>query len=284
MKILRKSIYALALSTFFFASCEKEEVSNNDTVSTEASQVVEISPRELSVDIEQLEAFRNLQIDGEIGGRMVTKSGFSFANPGTGINYRVQGVGYRYTSSGEIYYTTAEVGIRVSGNGFTAGGGSLVVGDKTINLDYVFCANVDMSAFPSVFEFPGDGFSTLIGLSGSFEDYDPESEEMPIQQIVYFIVYDNNAQGSYDVIDLDLDSEEEETPSNIAFAMVVDFEDGGMYFSSDGTLNVNGGSIEFNGQMFDFTQFFIGGEADFDEDSNYSIEEVSAVGTLNCGG
>ena len=282
MKILRKSIYALALSTFFFASCEKEEVSNNDTATTETSQQVEISPRELNVDIEQLEAFRNLQIDGEIGGRMITKSGFSFANPSTGINYRVQGVGYRYTSSGEIYYTTAQVGIRVSGNGFTAGGGSLVVGDKTISLDYVFCANVDMSAFPSLFEFPGDGFSTLIGLSGNFEDYDPESEEMPIQQIVYFVVYDNNASGSYDVLDLDLDSEE--VPSNIAYAVVVDFEDAGMYLSSDGSLNVNGGSIEFNGQMFDFTQFFDGGEANFDEDGNFTIEEVSAVGTLNCGG
>lgn len=283
MKILKKSLFALALSTFFFTSCEKEELSENSSVNTSESANATVSAEEINIDLDKLQAFRNLQIDGEIGG-FKTKSGFSFANPNSGINYRVQAIGYRYTSTGEVYYSTAQVGIRVSGNGFTAGGGDLVVGSKTISLDYVFCANVDLSAFPSFFDIPGEGFSTLIGISGNFDNYDPESEEMPLQQLVYFVVFDNNAQGTYDVLSLDFDDEEDDIPSNIAYAIVVDLEDGGFYMSSDGTLNVSGGSIGFQGEMLDFTDIFGEDGLNQDEDGNVSFDTVDAVGTLNCGG
>ena len=216
------------------------------------------------------------------------KMGFSFSDPVDGWNFG---------SSSNITFTQNQnggsvifIGSPTSGGGGNAGG-TVVAGNTTLDIAYSFCFTVDEEALGV--DFTGldtdlDGVSGVIGISGDFDallngdiDEDADVTDYFYGYAMYY-VYDDEANGSYDILNwFDDVNEDPDDLADHGFSFVFDFQEFDIYFSSEGSMNVSGGDMSFNGSYFGLIGFF---EAliDGDDPSDASFQEVEGFGQMGC--
>ena len=209
---------------------------------------------------------------------------FTFSTlPSDGINFA--------TSNGGQWVWTEEGGLVVitdPEDGIGGGGGSVGAGNTNLDIDFAVCFAFDEDAIGAdLFSTGIEQVAGVIGIAGDFEalqngDFEEGDDLFQyFHGFAYYLVYTEQlADQSYDVLNWvdDLDEDEEDL-QNFAFAFVVNFQDdGGIYISKDGTLTVNGGSMDFNGHYY-----AIEGVGFFDdEDDDATFSEVSGYGMMGC--
>ncbi|MBX2982091.1 MAG: hypothetical protein KF843_05450 [Flavobacteriales bacterium] len=210
---------------------------------------------------------------------------FSFTTaPADGINFA--------TSNGGQWVWTEDGGMVVLTGpqaGLGAGGGLISAGNTTLDINIAVCFAVGEDALGGGLFGPDMGeVAGVIGISGDIDalmNGDFSEDEDPFQFFhgfaYYFVYADQLSDTSYDVLNWveDLDQPEDEL-ENFSFAFIISFQnDGGIYLSKEGSINVSGGTMEFNGQyyavegvgFFDDTQ---------EEDASYSV--VNGYGAMGC--
>ena len=273
-----KKLFLIALLfCIVIVSCNKSKIVNvtktEKLVLTQDQQkTLEDAFKRIPMIIKIKDEKNNRFVDFNVRDRTVMfNKSWSFSNPQSNTIYAQDGYFVVYVSS-----STFDFGSSSATYSVTAGNTSLNV--KTI------CLSVDASAYAAMFQsqtgqLPIDGISAVMGLdadfallqnasSANFGDY--------FHGLAYYLVYDFGASGSYNVFDWT-----GSTPLGNAdgFAMVFGFEQnnfGGFYFSKDGTLNVSGGDMAFNGNYW-------GIEADFTTLTTTSaFDTFSGSGTMGC--
>ncbi len=160
---------------------------------------------------------------------------------------------------------------------------NIQVGDEELNVKTI-CLSIDYSSMFSAFggyfsDFPIDGFSAVVGIDADFSLLSNASSSNIgnfFHGCVSYYVYDFEASGDYDVYDW---WNLTEFSDNTAIAYAFIFSDnnfGSFNFSKDGTINVNGGSMSFEGNYYqiDYDFFLINDSLDFNQ--------VSGSGTMGC--
>jgi len=284
MKTSINKILLLAVFAALFAACTKDapqaglygEPIDMDKYKKKAMEMVEELP-EFS--------FYDRVNDREIRVNFNTKS-FSFAEPNSGWNFSddddLTYVPYQ-GGGGVLYVGSSSLG----GNS----GGTLIMGSQVLDITYTFCVSVANEAlgldvfFDSESDF--DGFSIVMGIAGDFEalengDIDENSNFFDyFQGIAWYYIYDNEAQGNYEVVDwFDNFDADYEGFGDKGFACAMAFENFDVYFSVDGTINVSGGDMSFNGSYFSLLNLF---ESFFDDDyDGIDADIVDGYGTMGC--
>jgi hypothetical protein len=279
------AVVVLALSSSFFTGCKKEQVTGNMpapgravTVNSDQSRMIrDMVGRVPVIRIYDEANHRFIDIDFE-------KRNFSFSDPNPGWNFsNSDGVVWEPASSGGgILF----IGAGVFGSNT---GGTIVAGSTSLDINYTFCfAASDEALGLDLFDTGGNlsGISGVIGIAGNFEallegDIDDDAEFTDFfQGFAAYFVYDNEASGSYEILnwfeDLEMGLDDLDQKG---FGYVFNFAQFSLYFSYSGSLNVSGGSIGFNGQYLaleNLGEFLL----DFDEDPDVSI--VPGFGVMGC--
>lgn len=223
-------------------------------------------------------------------------------NESKSFNFSDPNPGWNYSDNSETTWVPAEGGggilfIGPGSFGSNTGSGLVVAGSTTLNVNYTFCfAASDEALGLDIGGFGGpefDGISGVVGIAGDFEalmngNFEDEADIYEyFYGLAYYVVYDNEASGSYDILNW-FDSFEEE-PDDLGgngFAWVYAFssESWELYFSQNGQLNVSGGSMNFNGSYFgliiDFDDLFYGD--DDDDVFGFEFVEASGYGAMGC--
>lgn len=289
-------VFFAILAAMVFTSCSKEEVNSKGPAEGMTPQQSIITDKEVKKEMDALvEKLPGFAVYNESRGQYIMfnpfdkdqSKDFSFSDPNPGWHFS--------SSSGTEFITTpgGQNYVVVYPSAFGSGGssgGTVVAGNSVLNINYTFCFAASEEALGMDIIDVGadfDGISGVIGIAGDFEalasgEFDESADFTDyFQGFAYYVVYDNEASGSYDVLNFfqDLEEDEEFLEGN-AFAWVLDFTDPfGIYFSADGTLNVSGGSITFNGTYFGITGGSIFEESGYEE-MNYV--EVDGYGTMGC--
>jgi hypothetical protein len=211
---------------------------------------------------------------------------FSFSSPNPGWNF---------SSTEQVYFSPAPQGggiLYLGPGSFGANtGGTVVAGNTSLDINYTFCFSASDEALGFDFGIGGpdfDGLSVVLGIAGDFEALTTgefEEDEDPFdyfQGFAVYIVYDNEASGSYPILNWfeDLEEESDDLEGN-SFAYVLAFADpAGLYFSKSGNLNVSGGSIGFEGVYWGITGNLF--DDWFDDDNNIEFVEVDGYGQMGC--
>lgn len=210
---------------------------------------------------------------------------FTFTNPpGNGINFATSNGGqWVYTEQGGLVVLTEPS----EGLG---GGGTVVAGGTSLDIDIAFCFSFDEEAMGAdLFSTGIDQVAGVIGISGDFEalansEFGEDDDLFEyFHGFAYYLVYAEQLENtSYEVLNwlTDLEQDEEDL-QDFGFAFVVSFQnDGGIYLSSEGNLNVSGGSIGFNGNYYaiEGIGFFDEGE----EGEEPTVTEVPGFGVMGC--
>jgi hypothetical protein len=273
MKNVVIAVFSFLLLIF---SCKKNQnyFSNNQKIiltSKEYSNLCE-NLKNTPLTIKYFDATNNRYVSFDCKSRKVTFSkSWSFANPEPNTIYG--------DGSGLVLYmssTSFDLGSNSSSYQITAGSTTLNV--KTI------CVAVDASAYANMFagqtgQLPIDGISIVMGLDADFSLLANSSStnfSNYFHGLAYYLVYDFNASGPYNVIDwtqgIDFNNQK-------AFAMVFSFEEnnfGGFYFSKDGDITVSGGDMTFNGNYW-------GIETDFSSlNPDLTYNTFTGSGTMGC--
>jgi len=241
--------------------------------------------------IEMVRELPDMAIYDHVNDRQITidfnSKSFSFATPNSGWNYSDDDdLNYvPYSEGGGILYVGPS---SLGGNS----GGTLVMGTSTLDITYTFCVSVANEALGlDVFfdnESDFDGFSVVMGIAGDFEalengDIDENSNFYDyFQGIAWYYIYDNEAQGNYEVVDWfdNFDQEDYSGFGDKGFACAMDFQDFDVYFSVDGTITVSGGNMTFNGSYFRLLNLI---DSFFDEDfDSIDADVVDGFGTMGC--
>ncbi len=211
---------------------------------------------------------------------------FNFSDPNPGWNFS--------SAEGTVWQPSPYGGgILFIGPGSFGGnaGGTVVAGNSTLNINHTFCFSASDEALGlDLFDF-GDGpeftgISGVIGIAGDFDalvtgEFDEDDDIFEyFQGLAFYIVYDNEANGNYPILNWfdDLD-ESDSFFQNKGFAWVFAFNNpAGIYFSKNGNLSVSGGSMTFQGTYFglQISDFDLDGYDDFD------FVEVEGFGTMGC--
>jgi hypothetical protein len=210
---------------------------------------------------------------------------WTFANPYEGAEYSETGVW-------ENADGTQMVVLTLSGTSSGAGGGGTVVaGSTTLNIDYAFCFNIDVQAVGlDMFDFGGsfDGVSGVIGIAGDFEALandelgeEPDFEDF-FDGFAAYIIYDGQANGTYDVLNWfeDLEGEADDLDEH-AFSYVLDWNEFALYFSSGGTISASGSSLNFEGEYLSLLDFVTSIE-EGEEGEDPEAEIVDGLGQMGC--
>jgi hypothetical protein len=208
---------------------------------------------------------------------------FSFATPNEGWNF----------SNDEVAWVPAEGGggilfIPFSSFGENAGSGNVIAGSSALDIDYAFCFSASDEALGlDLFDFGGDftGVSLVLGISGDFEALmnDEIGEDAEFTDFFHgfamYVVYSDTAQGEYEVLNWlsDLEDDPDNLPDH-AFSYVLDFINLGLYLSSDGSMNVDGGTMYFDGEYLAITEFLFEFEEEYEPEFSY----VSGYGEMGC--
>lgn len=210
---------------------------------------------------------------------------FNFVDPpGTGINFA--------SSNGGQWTWSESQGLMIltePSAGLGSGGGTVVAGNTSLDIGLAVCFSIDDDAVGmDLFDTGVGDVAGVIGIAGDFDalmNGDFTSGEDDIfdffHGFAYYLVYaDQLSNTSYEVLNWveDLDQPEDDL-EDFGFSFVVSFQnEGGIYISKDGALNVNGGSIGFTGNYYaiEGVGFFDDGEGDAD----YSV--VPGFGTMGC--
>ena len=211
---------------------------------------------------------------------------FNFVDPpGTGINFA--------SSNGGQWTWSESQGLMIltePSAGLGAGGGTVVAGNASLDIGLAVCLSIDEEALGADLFDTGIGeVAGVIGIAGDFDalingDFSSGEDDIfdYFHGFAYYLVYaDQLSNSSYEVLNWveDLDQPEEDL-EDFGFSFVVSFQnEGGVYISKDGALNVNGGNIGFTGNYY-----AIEGVGFFDEEDNgdasYSV--VPGFGTMGC--
>lgn len=282
---------ALAFGAIVFTGCQKEEITNSGSNPLTGSKKVELTEAQMRKVREISAKIPMVRLYDEANGRYMDMNiqerwnrDWTFANPYEGAEYSESG---SWVSADGTEMVVFSVNGTTSGAG---GGGTVVVGNTTLNIDYAFCFNVDVQAVGlDLFDFGGtfDGVSGVIGIAGDFEALanDELGEDADFEEFfdgyAAYIVYDSQANGTYEVLDWfeDLEGGSDDLEGN-AFSYVLDWTNFGLYFSSAGTITASGASLNFEGEYLSLLDF----DLSFDEEGEEEMEAefVDGFGQMGC--
>lgn len=287
---LVKGALSVALMSVLFSACTKEPVNNPGQLGSH--QATPSESREVHRMATKLPAvgIYNRTMDKILVFKPVRdhSRSFSFTTaPANGINFA--------TSNGGQWVWTEDGGMVVitePSAGMGGGGGVVVAGNSTLNIDIAFCFALGEEVTGGGLFGPEMGdVAGVIGISGDFEalvngDFDESEDDIfdYFHGLAYYFVYtDQLTNGSYDVMNWieEFDDSGDGDFQDVSFAFVVDFqtETGGIYISKDGSISINGGTMEFNGNYYGITGvgFFDDGDEEVDD-----VTIVSGYGGMGC--
>lgn len=278
----------LMLCVGLLTGCSKE---GNITPATQQERITDPAKQQ-----RLLEAARQLPAIGVYNRRMdkviVFRQGndgsrsFNFVDPPTnGINFASSNGGQWTWSESEGLMVLTE-----PGTGLGGGGGTVVAGSASLDIQYAVCFSMDEEGLGmDLFNTGISEVAGVIGIAGDFEalmngDFDESEDDIfdYFHGFAYYLVYAEELENTdYEVLNWveDLDQDEEDL-DGFGFSFVVSFlNEGGIYISRDGALNVDGNSIGFNGNYYaiEGVGFF---DEDGDEDADFSV--VPGFGTMGC--
>lgn len=211
---------------------------------------------------------------------------FNFVDPPSdGINFASSNGGqWTWSESQGLMILTDPSG------GIGGGGGTVVAGSASLDIGLAVCFSMDEDGLGMDLFNTGIGdVAGVIGIAGDFDalvngDFSQDEDDIFdfFHGFAYYLVYANElGNTSYEVLNWvdDMDQPEEEL-QDFGFSFVVSFQnEGGIYISQDGELEVNGGSIGFNGNYYaiEGVGFF-----DEDEEDGGSYSTVPGFGTMGC--
>jgi hypothetical protein len=129
--------------------------------------------------------------------------------------------------------------------------------------------------------------SGVIGIAGDFEALandelgeEPDFEDF-FEGFAAYIVYDSQANGSYEVLDWfeDLEGGSDDLADH-AFSYVLDWSNFGLYFSSAGTITASGASLNFQGEYLSLLDFVL--TLDEEGEEEMEAEFVEGLGQMGC--
>jgi len=274
----------LAVLGVSIVSCSKKEDTSGPAKPqpTQEEQVAAVKKL-----IENMPSFQLVTKDGKtVRVERTEQGGWTFSTPPSGS-------GYNYTSSTGTYtfVETSNSGgvISVAASGFgsnAAGGGVITAGNRSYDMKYTFCLTADDEAIDlGLLDANFNGVSMVIGVSGDFEkiingEVDANDEDFTdiFNAFAYYVVYDDRASGSYEIVNWITEQDEsDDVLNNKGFAMVFDIKNSELFFSKSGKLTASGGSINFAGTYLNVKGIFsdeVNEETDFDE--------VQGSGAMGC--
>jgi hypothetical protein len=212
---------------------------------------------------------------------------FNFVDPpSSGINFA--------SSNGGQWTWSESQGLMILTDpsaGLGSGGGTVVAGDVSLDIGLAVCFSMDEEGLGMDLFNTGVGdVAGVIGIAGDFDaliNGDFSSDEDNIfdyfHGFAYYLVYaDQLGNESYEVLNWvdDLDQPEEDL-DGFGFSFVVSFQnEGGIYISSDGELNVHDGSIGFSGNYYAMEG--VGFFDDNGDDGGGDFSEVPGFGAMGC--
>lgn len=211
---------------------------------------------------------------------------FNFVDPPTnGINFA--------SSNGGQWTWSESQGLMIltePSAGLGAGGGTVVAGNTSLDIDLAVCFSMGEDALgEGLFDTGIGDVAGVIGIAGDFEalmngDFSEDEDDIfdYFHGFAYYLVYaDDLSNTGYEVLNWAEDlNQDPEDLDGFGFSFVVSFQnEGAIYISSEGTLNVNGGAIGFNGNYYaiEGVGFF-----DDEEDGDADYSEVSGFGSMGC--
>lgn len=188
-------------------------------------------------------------------------------------------------------YLVFSTGIGLAGQG---GGGIVVAGNTSLNIDIAICVSAqavaDGDGYGSLFDtgFAFDEFAAVFGIAGDFEglanantsspDFDPF--EYFQGYAVYYILADD-VSGSHEVFDW-LGADSSDDFDDMASSMVMDFQNFDLYFATSGTVTASGGQMMFSGEYLSLIDLFESFLDDGVDNSNIEYDIVSGFGNMGC--
>ncbi len=301
-KIKMAAALSVSAILLFSTSCTKEET-NGGAPSETTGEVQAITNQRTQNKIDDfVERIPAISWYNTTMDKIIT---FDPKNPAKNFNFSDPEPGWAYTEGIEFFFVEPGGhnlgGIRLSGSGSFGirngpRTGIVVAGETVMTINNTFCFSASEDAIGlDIGGFGGpnlNGISGVIGISGDFqalmnEDFS-SSGAMNIfdyfNGLAYYVVYDDEANGSYDILNwLDDSNEESNDPSGDGFAWVYSFspDSWGLYFSQSGKLDVSGGTMNFNGTYFGFEL----GNDDMDDDGdlhNYDYMKGDGYGNMSC--
>lgn len=265
------------------ASCGKQDDTNR---SYYAPRQIEVDTDDLRMAEQLMHNLPEIGIYNEERGMIyrfnLQTRDFSFADANDGWNYS--------NSDGPQFIESPEGGgiLIIPSWSFGANsGGTVVAGSSAIDIDYTFCFSASDEALGlDLFDYGGnfDGISLVLGIGGDFEalmndDFGDDADFSDFfHGYAMYYVYDNEASGSYEILnwleDLENDIDDLE---NKGFSFVLDFQNFNVYFSADGNLNVSGGEMSFTGEYLGLLEIL-----DSIDDEDIEFDLVSGFGTMGC--
>jgi len=292
---LRVAVAGMATALLLFStSCTKDDYNSGDL--SNPSDTREIKDKDTRDEIrsaaDQVPAISwyNSAMD-----KIITfdpkneEKSFDFSDPNPGWNT---------SSADDVYWQPAQNGggilfIGPGAFGGNTGSGTVVAGNTALNITTTFCFAASEEAIGlDVGGFGGpefDGISGVVGIAGDLEalanqEFEDDDEIFDyFEGLAYYVVYDNEASGNYDILNWfdNLDGEDPDDLGGDGFAWVYGFspDEWSLYFSKNGQLNVSGGNINFEGNYFGLV-FSLN---ELDEDIfNFDFVEVTGFGQMGC--
>lgn len=278
------SFFSLIAALVFLGSCTKENVGGGGYMAPSTKKTVDAD--DVRMARQMMERMPEIGVWNEERGvlykfNLQTRE-FSFADPNPGWNFS--------SSDGPTYIEGDNGGILIIPSWSFGGntGGTVVAGSSAINIDFTFCFSASDEALGlDLFDYGGsfDGVSMVLGIGGDFEalaegtvDEDADFTDFFHGYALYF-VYDNEASGSYDILNWleDLEDDPDALEGN-GFSYVIDFQNFNLYFSADGTLNVSGGEMTFNGEYLGILELL----ESLDDQEEMDVDLVPGFGTMGC--
>lgn len=218
------------------------------------------------------------------------QGGWTFSTPPSesGYNYTESTGTYTFVETSTSGGTLSVAASGFGGNG-ASGGGTIVAGNASYNMKYTFCLSADEELFDlGLVDADFSGVSMVIGIEGDLDailqgaEIDPDGTDFEdlFKAFAFYIVYDDRASGTYEVVDWITDlGEDAATLDKKGFAYIFDIKNTQIFLSKSGQLTVSGGSIGFSGKYFnvDFSTFDENSDL---EDINF--KEVDGFGALGC--
>lgn len=268
----------------FAASCGKQD--DADT-SYYAPRQIEVDSDDLRMAQQMMDNMPEIGIYNEERGMIyrfnLQTRDFSFADANDGWNFS--------DSDGPVYVESPEGGgiLIIPSWSFGANsGGTVVAGSSAIDIDYTFCFGASDEALGlDLFDYGGnfDGISMVLGIGGDFDallndDFDEDADFSDFfHGYAMYFVYDNEASGTYEILNWLEDLEEDlDDLDEKGFSYVLDFQNFNLYFSAEGTLNVSGGDMSFTGEYLGLLEIF----DSLEDDEDIDFELVSGFGTMGC--
>ncbi len=273
---LQKFILLFSIICFNFLSCQKNSISvakNEFKLTKNQFNTFENNMKSIPLTIRYFDEDNSRYVDFDIKNRSVKFiKNWNFANPQPNTIYG--------SGSGLVIYISSSN----TAWGYGTPTHSITAGNTTLNVQ-TLCLAVDCSAYAAMFasqigQLPYDGISCVMGLDADFSLLANSSNtnfSNYFSGLAYYLVYDFQANGNYDVIDWT--SWTGNFPSSLGYAMVFSFDAnnfGTFYFSKSGDINVSGGDMTFNGDYWGIENNF----SYINPNLTYSIYPGS--GTMGC--